>query len=347
MKIIRGGMVGAGAWAEVQLQAWQGVTGARIVALCDRRPERLAPLSERFGIPQVFTDFESMLNETVLDFVDICTRPSSHAGLTKMAAARGLPVLCQKPFCTGLAEAEEVVSFCDQAGTGLMINENFRWQAWYRQTKEILDSGLLGDVFAASLRWRERITLPDFTHAQAYFTEMPRLTLYELGVHYLDTFRYLFGEPHSIFARLHKVSPAVSGEDVALLTLNYPAMTAHIYQSWASIPAPGLDRPLQWDGPLPPPVMEIDGTQGTLVLLSDSTLHLFSATDHRQWSFSRESRAASRIAAQQHFIDALKNGVDFETSGADTLKTMALVYAGYRSAEECRVIDLHELQADS
>jgi predicted dehydrogenase len=51
----------------------------------------------------------------------------------------------------------------------------------------------------------------------------------------------------------------------------------------------------------------------------------------------------SRIAAQQHFIDCLKNGEAFETSGEETIKTMALVYACYKAAEEDRVVDPQEL----
>ncbi|MEW5961539.1 MAG: Gfo/Idh/MocA family oxidoreductase, partial [Chloroflexota bacterium] len=143
-KIWRGGMIGAGAWSDTQLAAWAGVKNAEIVALCDRHPERRDPIIKRFNIPQTFDDFETMLAAAGLDFVDICTRPYSHARLIKLAARYGLPVLCQKPFCESLAEAEETVGFCRQARTRLMINENFRWQAWYRQIKALLNAGEVG-----------------------------------------------------------------------------------------------------------------------------------------------------------------------------------------------------------
>jgi predicted dehydrogenase len=88
-KIWRGGMVGAGAWSEVQLTAWAGVPNAEIVALTDRHPDRRDPVVQRFEIPDTFDDFETMLDEAELDFVDICVRPYSHAPLTKLAAERG------------------------------------------------------------------------------------------------------------------------------------------------------------------------------------------------------------------------------------------------------------------
>jgi len=65
-------------------------------------------------------------------------------------------------------------------------------------------------------------------------------------------------------------------------------------------------------------------------------LHLFTDSGHQQWQFSTNTLAKSQTAAQQHFIDCLESGVNFETSGEETLKTMALVYAAYRSAEEGR-----------
>ena len=180
--IWRGGMIGAGAWSDVQLTAWNGVPNAEVVALTDRHPERRMPIVERFGINYAFDDFESMLDESDLDFVDICTRPYSHAALIKLAADRGISVLCQKPFCTSLGEAHTVVDYCRERGVRLMVNENFRWQAWYRKAKEILDSGVLGQVFTATLRRRYRLTLPQFNHKQAYLADMPQLAVYELAV---------------------------------------------------------------------------------------------------------------------------------------------------------------------
>jgi len=345
-KFWRGGMVGAGAWSDVQLTAWAGVPNAEIVALTDRHPDRRDPVVQRFNIPQAFDDFGTMLDEVALDFVDICVRPYSHASLTKLAAERGLPVLCQKPFCENLEEAREVVGFCRQAGVRLMINENWRWQAWYRKAKEVMDSGAIGRPFLGKILQRTRSTLPRgfVGHPQAYFADMPRLALYELGVHYLDTLRYLFGDPDSVFARLHHVSPYIKGEDVGLLILGYDDLTCLIDNSWASVQVPGIDIPEGMRRGALLSRLEIDGTQGTLALKADGSLHLLTDENHQEWQFSRQDTIPeSHIAAQQHFVDCLESGSEFETSGTETLKTMALVYAAYLSAEEGRVVHPGEL----
>jgi D-apiose dehydrogenase len=339
MKVWRGGMIGAGAWSEIQLTAWMGVMNANIVALCDRHPERLNPVVQRFGIPHAYDDYETMMDEVELDFVDICTRPYSHPLLVRLAAKRGLPILCQKPFCNNLDEAREADEFCRKAGVRLMINENFRWQAWYRKAKELMDLGELGVPFLAMVHKRARISLPEFDHPQTYLAEMPQLIVLEVGVHYIDTFRFLFGEPDTIFARLHHISPHMKGEDVQLITLSYQGFTGVINLSWASIPVPGLDRPKDERGTDAPPRMEIEGTKGTLILKCDGSLDLFTDNEQKKWNFYKDTIPKSRITTQQHFINSLERDVEFETSGTETLKTMSLVYSCYLSAREGRVVD--------
>ncbi len=341
-KIWRGGMIGAGAWSETQLAAWSKVHNAKIVALTDRHPDRRAPIVEKFKIPRAFDDFETMLSSVELDFVDICTRPYSHAQLIKLAVARRLPVLCQKPFCQTLQEAREVTALCRRAKVPLMINENFRWQAWYRKAKELLDSGMLGRPFFARLHQRRRLTLPRFNHYQRYFTEMLQLLILEVGTHLFDVSRFLFGDPDTVYARAHHISPEVKGEDVYTAILGYPALTVVIHDSWASVPIPGMDRPSE-HFPYYPRLLQVDGTLGTLAMMPDGSVHLYRDQDSQCWEMPHDTMEYAHTAALKHFIECLESGTEFETTGEETIKTMAVVYAAYRSAEEGRVVHLHEL----
>jgi predicted dehydrogenase len=223
-----------------------------------------------------------------------------------------------------------------------MVNENFRWQAWFRSIKQILDDGQVGQVFFAKMHQRNRLTMPHFDHGQGYFTEMEQLLLYEVGTHLLDTSRFLFGEPESVYCRLHHISPEVVGEDVQVITLAYTDMTEVIHDSWASVPIPGLDRPEE-EYPWYPRVLEIEGTKGTLRLNPDGWIWLYSDNEKKCWPAPERAMPKAHIAAQQHFIDCLESGEEFETSSEDTIKTMALVYACYRSAEDGRVVRPEEM----
>ena len=126
-----------------------------------------------------------------------------------------------------------------------------------------------------------------------------------------------------------------------LLTLDYGDMTAQINCSWASFPAPSGDTTMRTGNRVPR--IEIDGTNGTLWLAADGVMQVLTEGGQSQWLFPPDARPTAHAAAQQHFIDCLENGDEFETSAADTLRTMALVYACYLSAEEGRVVAVSEL----
>ena len=52
---------------------------------------------------------------------------------------------------------------------------------------------------------------------QPYFQTMPRLLVVETAIHWIDTFRFLFGEVDAVYARLRRINPAIAGEDAGLI----------------------------------------------------------------------------------------------------------------------------------
>ena len=143
------------------------------------------------------------------------TPPETHLEVVGLAAARGITVICQKPIAPTWEESVAVVEAARRANVRLMIHENFRWQPWYREIRGLLDAGILGELFSINVRirvgdgWQEDAYLA----RQPFFRHYPRLLVYEFGVHFLDTFRYLGGEISSVYARLQKRNPAINGED--------------------------------------------------------------------------------------------------------------------------------------
>ena len=60
-----------------------------------------------------------------------------------------------------------------------------------------------------------------YTPRQPYFQTYPRLLVYETGVHFIDTFRFIAGEVKRVFARLRKLNPIIAGEDCGLLLFEF------------------------------------------------------------------------------------------------------------------------------
>jgi predicted dehydrogenase len=86
----------------------------------------------------------------------------------------------------------------------------------------------------------------------------------------------------------------------------------------------------------------VEGTEGTAVVNQDGSLVLYTESGEQRWQFGEDTIPQSFVATQQHFIDCLRSGEEPETSGPKTLKTMALVFGAYQSAEMGQVVTLTE-----
>jgi D-apiose dehydrogenase len=117
--------VGAGYFSQFHLQGWRAIPDAELVGWSDKNPSRVK------GLP-AYPSLEELLEKTKPDLLDIVTPPETHLELVRAAAARGVPVICQKPLAPTYAEAVEVVQTAERAGVPLIVHENFRWQPWYR-----------------------------------------------------------------------------------------------------------------------------------------------------------------------------------------------------------------------
>lgn len=216
-------LVGAGFFAPFQLRGWLDAPGVQVVGICDRDAARAQALAGNFGVPAVFGDLQEMLSRTQVDLVDLATPPASHAALLTETLARGIPTICQKPFCGSYAEALAITGKFEKAGVPLVVHENFRFTPWFREARRLLDEGLLGTPHGVSFRLRpgDGQGPAAYLDRQPYFQQMPRLLVAETGVHFIDAFRYLLGDVVHVSAILRRLNPVIRGEDSALVALDF------------------------------------------------------------------------------------------------------------------------------
>jgi D-apiose dehydrogenase len=338
---MRGALIGCGFFAQNQLNAWRDIQDVGIVALCDRNPDRLARTAKAFGVDRTYADAAAMLATEDLDFVDIATTAPSHRPLVELAARAGLHVICQKPFAPTIEDARAMVAAVERAGRVLMVHENFRWQSALRRAIDAVRQGAIGAPFFGRVSFRSGY---DVYMAQPYLAEGERFIIEDLGIHILDVSRALFGDATRISATTKRVNPRIRGEDVATMLLSHESgATSVVDCSYATRRRPET---------FPETLLEIDGTEGTLRLDAGYRMVIQACEEtiedlappvlpwaERPWHNIQESVQA----IQQHFVDCLNEGRAPETSGADNLKTLALVEAAYRSAETGRTVDLAEI----
>lgn len=332
---LKGALVGCGYISTAQLDAWKKIPDVEMVAVCDLDIDKAKAQAEKFEIPNFYRDFLEMLENEQLHFVDIATQPHSHFALVSQAAERGLHVLCQKPLTDSMPEAQKMVDFCRQEEVVFMVNENFRHQAWFRKMKELIINGDIGQPLYANFdaRWRSTLPQPDF-EGQDFFAHMPHLIVYEMGVHYFDTARFLFGEADHLFSVIRRISPHIVGDDFSVITVQFGELICVFDMNWFSVVEPR--------GRVTAGQIRIEGTEGTILLDSEGQLCLYQESQTRRWAFGHDVVPESFTAAQRHFIESIVDGSEPETSGSETLKTLELLAASYLSATEDRVVHFSE-----
>jgi len=339
-RVYRGGLIGAGFFAQNHLHGWGDVEGAEIVAVCDLNRAKAEKAAAQFAIPSVYTDAEALFAAEQLDFVDIPTTMETHEELVALAVKYRVPTIVQKPFAPDYATCRRIVANAEAAGVALMVHEDFRFQPLFRQVRELICSGEIGRPTFARLSWRNSV---DVYSNQPYLIHAKRFMLMDVGVHMVDLAHFLLGRAIGLFADTQQIKQGIAGEDAATLILRHETGATSIVDiSYASLRDPD---------PFPQTLGEIEGKTGSIVIEPGERLRVHGRSgtrtsdvkdDGRAWT-SRPWRQIqdSVVHTQAHFIDSLRRGVESETSGRRSLHTYALIEAAYLSAETGRRIAIH------
>ena len=335
MDKLRAGVIGCGFFAQNHLAVWGTNEDVILAAVCDQQADRAEEAKAKFGAGNAYTDAEEMLSNEPLDFVDVVTTPPTHRPLVELVARYGRHVICQKPMAPSLPDARAMVDVCESAGVTFMIHENFRWQGIIRRAKQIIDDGKIGEPFFAQISFRTGYNVyPN----QPYLATDERLVLYDMGVHVFDLVRFFMGEVSSLYAQTHRVKPDIRGEDAATALLRHDNGTSVACMNYVSA--------VEHDDFIQIPV-RIEGNRGSLEIRRDYQLSVVSdkqVTHHymppAEYPWGGPLGGAvieSVVNVQQHWVDCLRNGTAPDTSGADNLKTIELVFGSYESAAGNRI----------
>jgi predicted dehydrogenase len=323
-------VAGAGFWTRFQVAAWLELDGVEIVGIANRTRARAEELASDFDIPYIGDSVDAMLDDLKPDVLDIVTAVEMHRPNVESAIRRGIAAICQKPLAATLDDARAMVKAADAAGIPLLVHENFRWQTTIRALKRELESGDIGTPFRAQLNFCS--AFPVFDN-QPFLRDLEQFILSDVGTHILDVARFLFGEPSSIYCRTSQVNEGISGEDVATVVLQQGSTTTICAMSFAS----HLERQ-----PFPQTLALVEGVHGSVEVAEDYWLRTTSngRTVSRRvpppryaWADpSYEVVHASIVPCNAHLLAALRDGQNAETTGADNLRTLELVFRAYEAA---------------
>ena len=333
-KTLRIGLVGVGAAAQVNhIPALRKIEDLELAALCDRDPEKVARVAQKFQIPRSYTRFEELLSDEEVQAIDICTPNFLHAPMAMAALEAGKHVLCERPLARSAEEAAAMAKAAKKNDRILMCAVQHRFREDAQLLRKFVQNGDLGEIFLAKAGWLRQRTEWDSDEWRRQRREAGGGVVLDLGFQMLDQALWIMGGPkvESVTASVHRLRKGeVEDSATAFLRLASGA-TLSLELTWGLL----MERDFAYlnlfgtgGAALLNPLRIHKGMHGTLVNVTPTL-----PTPGNQYKQSIEAEIA-------HFADSLRKGGRPMGSADEILPVMELMDAIYRSAEQGKEVRL-------
>lgn len=194
MEKLRVGVVGAGFIGVAHIEALRRLGYIDVVALAD--PIDVAQKAERLSIPHSFTNHRDMLDTLELDAVHICTPNHLHREIAVAALEKGVHVICEKPFCCTLEEADAMVEAAERSGKVCAVNYHNRFYPMAFQLHRMVEEGELGKVFSVHGEYLQDWLLYDTDFSWRLLASKGGNTraYSDIGSHWVDLSEFILGQ---------------------------------------------------------------------------------------------------------------------------------------------------------
>jgi predicted dehydrogenase len=261
---LRVALLGTGWIMDFHARAVLAHPGAELVAAANWRRPSLDRLAERHGIARTTTDWRALAADPGVDAAVVGTPNALHAPQAIAFLEAGKHVLVEKPMAASLAEADAMVAAARRSGAFLMVAHCWRFHPDVRALRARVEAGELGQIvktrsYGGHAGWGP----------SGWFTD-PVLAgggaLVDMGVHAIDTARYLLGDPEPVrvCAAVGTRYGAYPVDDDAVLLLGWAnGVTSVVESGWWQPHLGGLEADTElygtggyarvWDMTEPPP----------------------------------------------------------------------------------------------
>ena len=225
--MIKIGVIGCGYWGPNLIRNMLKVAGCQVVAVADKRPDRLEAVKCLNPGMKVTTSARELVESDHIDAIVIATPISTHFELAKACVTQGKHVLIEKPMTTTVADARELIHLAQEMGRVLMVDHTFIYSGAVRKLRDIIDSGELGEIYYYdSVRLNLGLFQPDVN------------VLWDLAPHDFSLLTYLL-DKKPIHVSAQGSSPVQwngwKQESIAYVTVELEGgVLAHFHLNWLS-----------------------------------------------------------------------------------------------------------------
>ena len=319
MKKLKFGLIGAGGIAQAYVQAFQTSECCELVAVADVREESAEALAEIVGANS-YGDYKTLADSETVDAIIVSTPPATHAEIACYFLERGTPVLCEKPLCLSVAEAERMINAAEKSVALFTMASKFRYCDDVIAAKSIVASGMLGEVVQFENAFTAKVDMSRRWNSNKEIAGGG--VLIDNGTHSVDIIRYFLGAIESILAvEAGSTQNLAVDENVKMLAKTANGVTASVDLTW------GINKEL-------PYFISIYGTNGTLHIgWRESKYKLNSSPDWTVFGKGYDKTASFR-GKIENFSHALRGTEELLIKPADALASVRVIEAAYKSLNQ-------------
>lgn len=346
MKPVKLGLVGLGGMGRSHLKRLLEIEEIELVGIADVSSAAVEEVSAEYQVPG-FTSHATLMEESGAEAVLVAVPHPFHAPIAIDAAERGLHVLSEKPIAVTVSEADQMVEACRKAGVLLGVNFQRRLESANRKAKEIIDSGVLGDVYEfemISTTWYRLQSYYDQGAWRGTWKGEGGGILANQTPHNLDLWTWLAGSPQAVSATVLTRFHHIETENTVHAIMEYPDQMTGYFRATTADPI-GEDR------------VEVHGTKGRLVCKRRSLqlcrygtpipTHIHQAKDKKAEPFNTEweevaldEPSGNHGDVSRQFARAIRLGEPLVATGEDGLKALELANAMHLSGLRKRPVTL-------
>ena len=243
---------------------------AELIAVADTKIDRAEMVGKEYNVPY-YKSYDKMLKEhPEIEVVNILTESGNHAKHTvDIAKKYHKHIIVEKPMALTLADADEMIRTCDEAGIKLFVVKQNRYNLPVIKLREVLEKGKFGKLVMGSVRVR-------WCRPQAYYDQdewrgtwaMDGGVFTNQASHHIDLLEWMLGEPVSVFAKSRTALADIETEDTGVAIIKFKSGALGVVEATTAT------RPKDLEGSL-----SILGEKGSVVIEG------FAVNEMKTWNF--------------------------------------------------------------
>jgi len=341
---IRVGVIGAGRIGKLHAgHLASRIPGVELAAIADINVAAAQSAAAQFNVPTAVSDYHTLLKDTTIEAVVICSTADTHAQIIQDAAAAGKHIFCEKPIDFDLGRIDRTLGAVEKAGVKLQIGFNRRFDPNFRRVRELVASGQVGTPHIL------RITSRDPEPPPIAYAKVSGGIFMDMTIHDFDMARYLIGsevieiyvaggvmiDPQTCTERSECIGE-IGDIDTAVITLRFEnGVIGTIDNSLKAVY--GYDQRV-----------EVCGSGGMVTAANQTPdTHVLSNADGVHSSlplyFFLERYTESYIAELTAFVACVQNDTPPLVTGRDGRAPVVMALAARKSYQENRPVQLSEI----